>query len=449
MNNRGLTRIASLVLVLMTSISLVYAQTPTKHAFTIQQAVEYAAKNNVQVKNALLNIQSQQQTNREITASALPNVTGSAGITDYITIPTSLLPGEIFGQPAGTYIPVRFGTKYNSSATIQLQQLLFDGQVFIALQARATSIEFQTKNKEVTEEVIKTNIHKIYYQLVLSKTQLDLLDANIARLEKLKHDAGELYKNGFAEKLDLDKISVQLANLQTEKTKALNSISIGYLGLKTLMGMPVKDTLVLTDKISDEQVKEDFSNDTAYQYTDRKEFQYLSLGKKLNEFNIKRYQLSYIPTLSLTGLYSKNAQRNKFDIFGKGDWFSTAYVGVNLSVPIFDGFARSSRIKRSRIELKQTENQLENLKLAIDSEVEQAKINFKSALATMTTQKKNMELAEAVYNQTKKKFEVGTGSNTEITAAQTDLVTAQTNYISSLYSAIIAKVDYQKATGKL
>lgn len=449
MNNRGLTRIVSLVLVLMTGISLVAAQTPTKHAFTIQQAVEYAAKNNVQVKNALLNIQSQQQTNREITASALPNITGSAGITDYITIPTSLLPGEIFGQPAGTYIPVRFGTKYNSSATIQLQQLLFDGQVFIALQARATSIEFQTKNKEVTEEVIKTNIHKIYYQLVLSKTQLELLDANIARLEKLKHDAGELYKNGFAEKLDLDKISVQLANLQTEKTKALNSISIGYLGLKTLMGMPVKDTLVLTDKISDEQVKEDFSNDTAYQYTDRKEFQYLSLGKKLNEFNIKRYQLSYIPTLSLTGLYSKNAQRNKFDIFGKGDWFSTAYVGVNLSVPIFDGFARSSRIKRSRIELKQTENQLENLKLTIDSEVEQAKINFKSALATMTTQKKNMELAEAVYNQTKKKFEVGTGSNTEITAAQTDLVTAQTNYISSLYSAIIAKVDYQKATGKL
>lgn len=449
MNNRGLTRIASLVLVLMTGISLVYAQTHTKHAFTIQQAVEYAAKNNVQVKNALLNIQSQQQTNREITAAALPNITGSAGITDYIKIPTSLLPGEIFGQPAGTYIPVQFGTKYNSTATIQLQQLLFDGQVFIALQARATSIEFQTKNKEVTEEVIKTNIHKIYYQLVLSKTQLELLDANIARLEKLKHDAGELYKNGFAEKLDLDKISVQLANLQTEKTKALNSISIGYLGLKTLMGMPVKDTLVLTDKISDEQVKEDFSNDTAYQYTDRKEFQYLSLGKKLNEFNIKRYQLSYIPTLSLTGAYSKNAQRNKFDIFGKGDWFTTSYIGLNLSVPIFDGFARSARIKRSRIELKQTENQLENLKLTIDSEVDQAKINFKSALATMITQKKNMELAEEVYNQTKKKFEVGTGSNTEITAAQTDLVTAQTNYISSLYSAIIAKVDYQKATGKL
>ena len=447
MNKRGPERMVWLLCLVLTGTTL-NAQN-TKHEFTIQQAVDYARKNNVQVKNALLNVQAQQQTNREITAGALPNITGSVGVTDYIKIPTSLLPGEIFGQPAGTYIPVQFGTKYNSNATIQLQQALFDGQIFIALQARATSIEFQNKNMQVTEEVIKANIYKIYYQLVVSKTQIDLLDANIARLQKLDHDANELYKNGFAEKLDIDKIAVQLSNLQTEKTKALNSISIGYLGLKTLMGMPVKDTLVLADKISEDQIKEDFSNDTAYQYTDRKDFQYLSLAKKLNEFNIKRYQLSYIPTLNLNASYSKNAQRNTFDFFGKGDWFTTSYVGLNLSVPIFDGFARSARIKRSRIELKETENQIDNLKLSIDGEVEQSKINFKSALATMGFQKKNMQLAEAVYNQTKKKFESGTGSNTEITSAQTDLITAQTNYISALYSAIIAKVDYLKATGKL
>ncbi|MES2372063.1 MAG: TolC family protein [Bacteroidota bacterium] len=437
------------LLCLALMIGTVSAQTGTKHEFTIQQAVEYATKNNVQVKNALLNIQSQKQTNREITAAALPNITGTVGMTKYIDIPTSLIPGEVFGQPAGTYIPVQFGTKYNSNASIQLQQTLFDGQVFIGLKARSTSIEFQTKNMEVTAEVIKTNIYKIYYQLVVSKTQIELLDANIGRLEKLSHDATELYKNGFAEKLDIDKVSVQLSNLQTEKTKALNSISIGYLGLKTLMGMPAKDTLILTDKIDETQIKEDFSNDTSYQYTDRKEFQQLSLMKKLNEFNIKRYQLSYIPTLNLTGNYSKNAQRNTFDFFGKGDWFTTSYVGLNLSIPIFDGFARSARIARSRIELKQTENQIDNLKLTIDSDVEQSKINFKSALATMDFQKKNMQLAESVYNQTKKKFEVGTGSNTEITSAQTDLVAAQTNYISALYSAIIAKVDYLKATGKL
>jgi len=151
----------------------------------------------------------------------------------------------------------------------------------------------------------------------------------------------------------------------------------------------------------------------------------------------------------LTGAYSKNAQRNEFDFFGKGDWFTTSYVGLNISIPIFDGFAKDSRIKKSRMELTQTNNQIDNLQLSIDNEVAQARINFRSAISTMNYQKKNMDLAEDVYNQTKKKYEIGSGSNTEITSAQTDLVTAQTNYINALYTAIIAKVDYLKAIGKL
>lgn len=448
MSKRGPTSIWLFCLALFSSTG--FAQTPaSKYEFSIQQAVDYARKNNIQVKNALLDLQIQQQTNRDITSAALPSVTASVGVTDYLQIPTSLIPGEVFGQPAGTYIPVQFGTKYNSTANIQLQQLLFDGQVFIGLQARATSLEWRRKYTEVTEEVIKTNIYKIYYQLVVSKTQIELLDANINRLNKLEHDTRELYKNGFAEKLDLDKIAVQLSNLQTEKIKALNNIDIGYLGLKTLMGMPVKDSLILTDKISDEKIKEDFIDDEGFQYGDRKDFQYLQLSKKLNEFNIRRYKLSYYPTVSLTGAYSKNAQRNTFNFFGKGDWFTTSYIGLNVAIPVFDGFAKDARIKKSKLELQQTENQISNLQLSIDNEVAQAKLNFRSAISTMNFQKKNMELAETVYNQTKKKYEIGSGSNTEITAAQTDLVTAQTNYINALYTAIIAKVDYQKATGKL
>ncbi|SKA15299.1 TolC family protein [Sediminibacterium ginsengisoli] len=454
MSKRGRSRLIWLFC-LLAGANLSQAQTtavkapPVRHEFSLQQAADYAKQNNVQVKNALLGVQIQQQTNRDITSAALPNITGSIQATDYLQIPTSLLPGEVFGQPAGTYIPVQFGTKYNSTASVQLQQLLFDGQVFIGLQARATSIEWQKKSVEVTEQNIKSNIYKIYYQLVVSKTQIELLDSNITRLQKLQHDAGELYKNGFAEKLDVDKVNVQLANLQTEKTKALNSIDIGYLGLKTLLGMPVKDTLILTDKITDDQVKKDLLTDAPYQYADRPDYQYLQLGRKLNEFNIRRYKLSYIPTVALTGVYSKNAQRNKFDFFGKGDWFTTSYIGLNISIPIFDGFSKDAKIKKAKLELQQTENQLAGMELNIDNEVAQAKINYQSAVVTMDYQKKNMQLAETVYYQTKKKFEVGTGSNTEITAAQLDLKTAQTNYINALYSAIIASVDYQKAIGKL
>ncbi len=442
----------------------------TKHEFSVQQAVDYALKNNVNVKNALEDVLYQAQVNREVTSNAYPKINASLGTTYNPNVATQVIPNFISpstyqvlvdegvkdgnGNPIQMpgdfgFIAAQFGTKYSAVGAISLTQILFDGQVFVGLMARDATMRFARKKVEVTEEMIKANIHKVYYQLVVSKTQVELLDANIERLEKLLRDTRIIYENGFAEKLDVDKLNVQLTNLQTEKQKVLNSISNGYFGLKVLMGMPVRDELVLTDKLTDEQIKEGILENSIYKYEDRKEFQYAQIGKELNEYNIRRYKLSQIPTVLLNGQYAKNAQRNKWNFFGKGDWFTISSVSLNINIPIFNGFYTKSKIQQTKIQLRQTENQIEALKLTIDNEVETAKNNFRSAIATMDFQKKNMELAEKVYQQTKKKYEVGTGSQTEINAAQVELKTAQTSYITALYDAIIAKIDYMKATGKL
>ncbi|MCX6331009.1 MAG: TolC family protein [Bacteroidetes bacterium] len=441
----------NVLILLLAFISWKHGQAQNKavYAFSLDECVSYAKKNNVQVKNALLAIDAQVQTNREISAAAFPTINTNIGGNDYLKIPTSLLPAQIFGGAAGTYIPVQFGTKFNANYGANFQQLLFDGQVFVAIKARVTSLEWQRKNAALTEEAIKTNIYKIYYQLSASKTQLNILDANIERLSKLAHDAEIMYKNGFAEKLDVDKVSVQLNNIQTEKIKATNSVAIGFMGLKMLMGMPVKDSLSLTEVIDEKSLNNNILYENDFQYGVRKDFQYLSETKKLTEFNVKRYQLSYLPTVSMSGSYSQNAMRTKFDFFEGGSWFNTSIVSLNINLPLFNGFARDARVKRTKIELKQIENQIDALKNNIDNEITQAKLNYISSVATMQFQKKNMQLAEAVYQQTKKKFETGTGSNTEISAAQADLVTAQNNYMNALYSALIAKVDLLKATGKL
>lgn len=421
----------------------------TRHEFSIRQAVDYANKNNVQVKNALLNVKIQQQTNREVTSAALPQISATGTFVYNAKIPVTLIPAEIFGGPAGTFEKLPFGIKYNATGGLQLNQLLFDGQVFVGLQARESVLKFQQKNVEVTEEMIKTNIHKIYYQLVVSKQQIALLDANIERFEKLLHDTRIIHENGFAEKLDVDKVNVTVTNLKTEKIKALNQIENGYLGLKLLLGMPVKDELVLTDTLSYEQVRDGVLDAGGFQYNDRKEYQYAELGISLNEYNVRRYKLSRIPTLSLNGYYNKNAQRNKFDFFGKGDWFDVSAISLNLNVPIFNGFSTKAKIQKAKLELQQSINEREHLKNAIDNDIQAAKNNFRSAISALDYQKANMELAENVFHQTQKKYEAGTGSQTEINTAQTELKTAQTNYINSLYEAIIAKTDFLKATGKL
>lgn len=441
-----------------------------RHQFSVEQAVTYAQKNNIQIKNALLDVQIQQQTNREITASAYPQLNGNVAFgynprvavqqfPNFIAAATyGVLQAEGVKNGSGTpivspsdfgLVAAAFGTKFNASAGVSLQQLLFEGQVFVGLQARATSIEFQQKNVEVTEENIKANIYKIYYQLSASKAQLQLLDANISRLEKLRNDLQAMYENGFAEKLDVNRAGVQLANLQTEKQRALNAIENGYIGLKLLMGMPVRDELVLTDSITEAQIREGVLENVAYNPANRKEYQLAQLGQKLRRYDIKRYKLTYLPTVALSSSYTRLTQTNKFNYFSGARWFPASSVGLNISVPIFDGFARAARIKRAQLQLQQAEQQMEGLRQSIDRDVETALNNYRSALATLESQKRNMELAELVYNQSKLKREQGLGSATEITAAQTDLQVAQSNYILALYDASNAKIDFLRATGKL
>ncbi|MEO6455189.1 MAG: TolC family protein [Ginsengibacter sp.] len=438
------------------------------NAFSVKQAVEYALKNSAQVKNALLDIQIQKQTNKEITAAAFPQLTGNVNVNKFPNVAVQTFPNFI---AAGTYgvlmqegikdgngnpvqipsnfgiIEAQFGSKYTAGAGIDLNQLLFDGQVFVGLMARKASIAFATKNAEVTNEQIKTNIYKIYYQLVIGRKQIESIDANIARFEKLLADTREIYKNGFAEKLDVDKVEVQLNNLKTEKLKAENQIEAGIAGLKFLMSMPQKDQLILTDTLSEQELKDNILEES-YNYIDRKEYQQLTLLEKLNGFNIRRYKLSKFPTLALSGNYNKNAQRQKFDFF-QGRYFTSSFIGLKLNVPLFDGGARNARIETARLNLEKTQNNIEQLKLSINNDVEQSRIRMRSALSTMDTQKKNILLAERVYNTTKLKYEQGLGSNQEIYTAQTELKVAQNNYYSSLYDAINAKIDYLKASGKL
>jgi outer membrane protein len=447
MNNMGKTILA----ILLTNIFVAtYAQTPAVHEFSIQQCIDYSRQHNVQVKNALLDLQIQQQSNKAITAGALPAISATGSTQDYFQTPTTLIPAELFGGTPGTYEAVSFQPKYGASGSLTLTQTIFDGQVFIGLQARKASIDLAQKTIDITAENISVNIHKIYYQLVVSKTQMAQIDANIARASKLFGDAGVMYQNGFAEKLDVDKANVQLANLQTQKQSTQTSITNGYLGLRYLMGMPVKDSLVLTDKFTEDDLKNGVLDDSAYRYENRNDFQSLELTKKLEEYNVKRYKSSYLPTLSLNATYQKNALGNTYNFFGpNGTWYSTSFAGLTLNVPIFSGFSKNANVQKSKLQLQQTQNQLEDLKNSIDNDVMQAQNKFQSDIGTVDFQKQNMKLAESVYDQTKKKYESGLASNTDITNAQTDLITAQTNYINALYDAVIAKVDYQKATGKL
>lgn len=442
------SRIFFVILFAVFGFTQIHAQ--AVHALSAQEAIELAKKNNIAVKQALTNLAIQEQTNKEVTSLALPKVTASGSTTAYFDIPVTLVPGEFFQGPPGSFIAVAFQQKYIASGGVNLTQTLFDGSVFVGLKARSSALDYYRKAVDLTVEELSVNVYKVYYQLVVSRTQVQLEDSNIDRAAKLLHDTRVMNDNGFAEKLDVDKAGVQLTNLETAKQNTLTTIINGFSTLKFLIGIPAADSIILTTDFQESDLTSGVPFDIAYSYKDRYDYQSLEIQKQLNDFDIKRYQSAYYPTLSLNGSYMKNAANSNYDFFTKsGTWYTSSYVGLSLNVPIFEGFAKNARLQKARLTSDLTNSQMENLKLNIGQQVAIAKNNFVNAIKTMNSQKGNMQVAESVYNQTKKKFESGLASNTDLSNAQSDLITAQSNYLNALYTAVIAKVDFLKAIGKI
>lgn len=452
------------------SISFAQNTTPKKYTITALEAVDVAFKNVVELKNVKLDSLLQWERNKEITGSALPTINGSISTQKFFAIPVTVLPdflspavygvlvdkgvkdgsGNTITMPNnfGTF-PAQFGVPWQASAGVTVQQLLFQPDVFIGLKARATSMKYVSSNIDIMRDSIKSNVYRSYYAVLIGEKRLHYLQEGIKRLQKLLADQEAMYKQGFVERLDLDKTQVSLTNLKTTETQIIQGVGLGYSALKFALGLSQKDELILSDSLSTNLIKKDILDLSNVVYENRPEMRLLNTVKTLQELDLQRNKLQYIPTIAAFWNYSKNAQRQKFDFFGRGDWFNTSVVGVNMSIPIWNGGQRESKIRQARINLEKTNNTIGYVKNAIDLQQEAAKIQLTSALSNLDNQQRNIDLAHKVYSTTKLKYEQGLGSSFELLQVEQSLQDAESNYYMSLYDAVVSKVALLKAVGKL
>jgi outer membrane protein TolC len=216
------------------------------------------------------------------------------------------------------------------------------------------------------------------------------------------------------------------------------------------MGYKISEPIVLTDSLTFE------NNDVAsllsgkIDISKRADYQLLQSQQKLYQLDLKRQRLGYLPTVAAYGSYQFNAQRQKFDFTdGSQSWYKISLIGGTLNLNIFDGLQRHNRIQQAKIAVQKGENNLKNIELAAEIEASISEVTYQNAYASLQTQKRNMQLAQHVFDVSQKKYEQGVGSNLEITNAQTALKEAQTNYYNAVYDMIVSKIDFQKATGTL
>ncbi|MDB5231894.1 MAG: hypothetical protein JWN76_2699 [Chitinophagaceae bacterium] len=458
-----------LLIICMAILTAIQSEAQNKYELTVRDAVELAFKNLTDVKNAQIDYQLQEAKNKEIVGQALPQVSANAGLNHYLSLPSILFPDAsstavysilknegvkdgngmpITKVPDPTMRQVSFQQPWNANLGATVSQLLFQPDVFVGLQARKVALDYAASNIEQVKARVKDSAYKRYYAILIAEKQTYFLSESIKRLEKLYHDDSVLYKNGFAERLDLDKVQVQLTNLRTTYNIVQSGVQLAYGALKFALGLNQKDTVVLKEDLTVDKIKEGVLDDN-FKYDDRPEIRTLSYTRRLQELDLKRNKLGYLPTVSAQGNYGISGMGQQFITNSSTNWFKSSFIGLNLNLPIFDGFQRKYKVKQSQLNIQKLDNVISQVKQGIDFEQFATKESLKSSLLNLDAQERNIELAERVYTATKKKFEQGLGSSFEILQADNDYQTAQSNYFSALYNAIVAKVSYQHSLGKL
>lgn len=467
------TRIHSTFMMLLLTLPLLAQQQAVQ--MSLDDAIDYALENSLKIKDAQITIADAEEQIVERRSTGLPQVNGSVNYRNYLAVPRQPLPegfdifglfGQVLavdlydqlsdqtqmavdqsfsGNGGGGEQGIAFFLRNNFTAGIDVNAMIFDGSFFVALKAARAYRQYTLRDFANTRREVENAVIEAYLPVLLVQENIELLAKNIKNLEQLLFETRELYKAGFAEQLDIDRQDLSLSNLRIERENLVRQKEIALSNLKYTIGYPIEEPLVISDDLDAMATEAEALLSEAASPSSRPEVALIDQAIRMNELNIKLNKAGYLPSLSAFGTVQQQYQG---DDFQTGFWAPSAFVGLNLNVPIFDGLNKKAKIQRARLDLEKARLQREDLVRGISLEVSNAQTNFRNASNRLLSQEKNLDLAERIYETAQVKYREGVGSSLEVTQAEQSLYTTQSNYMQALYDVLQSKARLEMALGK-
>lgn len=416
---------------------------------TLKDAINYALQNKAEAKKAKLEVENSQYQIQEVRSRALPQITVNGNMTYNPILQLNALPGDFFGAP-GTTILAPLGQKWTANGGVNLTQNLFDQAVFTGLKAARSTREFYQINAQLTEEQVIEKVANAYYQVFVQREKLAVVNSNYENTTKAKNVIQGQFDNGLAKKIDLDRITVKLYNINTQRQQLINAVQLQENALKFYMGMPIETNIELPE--SEFEVNIHNLSD-APNTANRTEYVLLSKQEQLLDFQKKSIIAAYYPTISLTAGYNYIGQGPQMPLFAKPAdgvyWSDFSSIGLNVRIPVFTGFGTRAKIRQAEIDLKKIKEEKIDAKLSLDLAYENAKTQIENSMITITNQKENAKLAQEVLDNTRNNYYQGLAPLTDLLDAENALVEAQNNYTTALLEYKLAEIQLIKSKGEL
>lgn len=419
-----------------------FSQTGNK--LSLKECIDYTLKNNPSnvVYDNQVKIAEKQRL--EALSYYLPQVNGTATLDDNIKRQVTVIPAGAFSP---TDIKVQFGNQYNTAATLQADQVIFDKSLLAGIDANKPNIELAELKKVQNEDNLIYNTAAAYYQMISYKEQIKLLSQNEKKLSDLLAVQKLQLEKGVITRTAVNRVQVNYNNVISQKKVAETNYNLAVIKLKNAMGIPLENELNVVDSIN---YKQDIELPVISDFDIKNKTDYQILEKNIlfQEVDLKRKRATVLPTLSAYARYGANAFGNDFQK-SYDHWYDFSVVGLKLNIPIFSGLRRYSQTSQSELNLYNARQNLtinsENIKLAMQS----SNTVLLSSYTDLQSNKNNIELAKAVFDDTSLQFEKGTVALTDFLNADYAYKEAQTNYIKSLLSYLTARIDLERSKGTI
>jgi outer membrane protein TolC len=423
----------------------------SQRPYTLQECIDTALEKSLQVRSDNLDLAKTKAGIGDAYSSLLPSVSASGGYQYYFQLQKQVIPASVFGGPAGKYEATSLSVPQNKSLGLQLNQTLFNASSLIALKAAKVAVGLNELQIRSSKEDLVYNVSATYYNIQSVVKEQALAQENLASEEALWQVTTDQFKAGLATQTDLDRITVNRDNTRATLQNTGNSLEKQYNLLKLLMNVPVERTISVVQE--DYDVSQDLLNqrNTNADLTRKTNYKQILENKEVADLQRRNLKAGYLPTLSLGanyGLYGYNSDANPLKNLNSA-WYPASYVSLNLSVPIFDGFHRKYQIRDQEISIRKYDVQAEQTLQQNRKDLADAYADLKSNYITLQSQQRNLALAQKVLADINTQYKSGLVKLTDAINSETELETAQNNYINALINVKQAELNVRKANGTL
>jgi len=439
----------------MTKLSLLFLAVvagltgSAQQAYSLQDCIDTALHKSLQLKSDNYDLAKTQAGIGEAYSSLLPSVNATGSYQYYFQLQKQVIPANVFGGTSGKYEAVSLSTSQSKSVGLQLNQTLFNASSLIALKAAKVAVHLNELQIRSSKEDLVYNVSATYYNIQSILKQQTLVKENLATDEALLKVTTDQFAAGLATQTDVDRLTVQRDNTKANLQNTGNSLEKQYNLLKLLMNIPLETNLAVITVDYDEDAT--LRQRTDADLTQKTNYKQVLENKEVADLQRRNIKAGYLPSLSLGANYGLSGYNSTADPLKNinDKWYPASYVSLNLSIPLFDGFRKKYQLRQQEITIRKYDVQAEQTLQQNKKDLANAYADLESNYITLQSQKRNLTLARKVLTDINTQYKSGLVKLTDAINSQSELETAQNNYLTALINIRQAQLDLKKANGTL